>query len=562
MTKRQTLIITSLSIAAIILALMVCNRLWFRLDLTKNKAYTISSVSRNLYKELPDPVNITYYLSGKLKTVVPAPGEIEDTLREYAAYSRGRIRLTVRDPVKAGLAIVEELGLQPRQVQTVEQDQASFVTVYSGIVIEYLDKMEVLPWVISTDTLEYDLTSRIRSMVTESERWIGVIVGDSFRKWKEDFGFLEMTLSEAGYRVRQLSSGEEIPENMPALFVLGGVEDLDEWALYRIDRFIQQGGKTLFAVKGIYVDTIYGTIEARHQQDLGLLDMLASYGAVVRKELALDRNALTLQYQTRSPSGGISYRIVRYPLWIGVTADNGNPSHPVSSSFGGLDMYWASPIELSAPDFVEAMPIFTSTPQGWSMISQLNTSPEVPYMLEMEAAQTRGTKILGAALSGTFPSFFRGAAKPVREGSDEELPDLPEHAKDSRIIVIGDTDFASNLINVTNARHNLDFLLRAADWLANDNDVIGIRNRAPQTGRFDKITDASSKAAVMKIIQIINVGLIPLLVIAAGLFLAQRRKTLARNAELKTVSAVKTADTTAADDAKTQSDSKENSDDI
>ncbi|MCL2196358.1 MAG: GldG family protein [Treponema sp.] len=533
MTKRQTSIITLLSIIAFILALMVCDRLWFRLDLTKNKAYTISSVSRNLYKELPDPVNITYYLSGKLRSVVPAPGEIEDTLREYAAYSRGRIRLAVRDPVKAGLAIVEELGLQARQVQTVEQDQASLVTVYSGIVIEYLDKMEVLPWVISTDTLEYDLTSRIRSMVTDSERWMGVIAGDSFRQWREDFSYLEMTLAEAGYRVRLFSSGEEIPDNTPALFVLGGVEDLDEWALYRIDRYIQQGGKTLFAVKGIYVDTIYGSVEARQQQDLGLLDMLASYGAVVRRELALDRNALTLQYQTRTPSGGIQYRIVRYPLWIGVTADNGNPEHPVSSGFTGLDMYWASPIELSPPANVDAAAIFTTTAQGWSMRESLNTNPEVPYMLEMEAPQTRGVKILGAALSGVFPSFFRGAAKPVREGSEEELPDLPENARESRIIVIGDTDFATNIINVTNARHNLDFLLRAADWLANDDDVIGIRNRAPQTGRFDKITDSSSKAAVMKIVQIVNVGLVPLLVIAAGLLLAYRRKVIARNIESK-----------------------------
>jgi ABC-type uncharacterized transport system involved in gliding motility auxiliary subunit len=222
MTKKQVTIITALSVVAFILALMVSGRLWFRLDLTKNKAYTISKVSRNLYKELSDPVNITYYLSNKLKTIVPAPGEIEDTLREYAAYSKGKIRLTVRDPLKAGLSKADELGLQPRQVQTVEQDNASLVTVYSGIVIEYLDRMDVLPWVISTDTLEYDLTSRIRSLINDSERWIGVLVGDSFRQWREDFGYLSSTLDEAGYRVRLLSVVDEISETIPALFVLGG----------------------------------------------------------------------------------------------------------------------------------------------------------------------------------------------------------------------------------------------------------------------------------------------------------------------------------------------------
>jgi len=535
MTKKQVIIITALSVIAFILALMVSGRLWLRLDLTKNKAYTISKVSRNLYKELSDPVSITYYLSNKLRTIVPAPGEIEDTLREYAAYSRGKIRLTVRDPLKAGLSKADELGLQPRQVQTVEQDNASLVTVYSGIVIEYLDRMDVLPWVISTDTLEYDLTSRIRSLVNDSERWLGVLVGDNFRRWREDFGYLEATLAEAGYRARLLSIGDDIPDNLPALFVLGGAEDMDDWALYRIDRYIQLGGKVLFAVKGVYVDTVSGSIEARLHPNQTLLDMIASYGVIIRQELALDRSALTLQYQTRAQSGAIQFRIVRYPLWIGVLNDNGNDKHPVSSSFTGLDLYWASPLELAPPSSVEAVSLFTSTPQGWSMKNALYTNPEIPYMLEMEANETKGVKILGAALSGTFPSFFRGSPKPEREGSGEELPDMPENARESRIIVVGDTDFATNMINATQARHNLDFLLRAADWLANDDDIIGIRSRQPQTGRFDKITDPKRRAAVMRVIQIVNIGLIPLLVIIAGLFIASRRNARAKNAELKSV---------------------------
>jgi len=534
MTKKQTTIITILSITVFILALLVSDRFWFRLDFTKNKAYTISQVSRNLHREISDPVIITYYISDKLRTVVPTPGEIEDMLREYAGYSRGKIILSVRDPVRSRVStMIEELGIQPRQVQTVERDQASLVTVYSGIVIEYLDKIEILPWVISTDTLEYDITSRIRSMVTDTERQIGVIVGDFFRQWREDFSFLNMTLASAGYRVRLISAGEEIPDNLPALFVLGGVEDLDEWALYRIDRYIQLGGKVLFAVKGIFVDTIYGSIEAGHHDDQGLLEMIASYGVNILPELALDRSALSLQYQSRTPTGGVQFRIVRYPLWIGVLGSNGNPLHPVSASFSGLDLFWASPLELNPPPSVEATVLFTSTPEGWSMRDAFYTSPDIIYFMEMEAHETRGTKILGVSLSGVFPSFFRGWPKPVREGSLEELPPLPDTASPSRIIVVGDTDFATNIINATQAAHNLDFLLRAADWLANDDDIIGIRNRQPQASRFDKILDLERRAAAMRFSQILNVGIIPLFTITVGFILASLRKKRAKYAEIK-----------------------------
>lgn len=532
MTKRQTTIITSLSVIAFILAIMTSGRFWFRLDFTKNRAYTISKVSRNLYKELPDPVNITYYLSGKLKTVIPTPQEIEDTLREYAAYSRGKIILTVRDPVKSNLsAVVEELGLQPRQAQIVDKDQDSFVTVYSGIVIEYLDKVEVLPWVVTTDTLEYDLISRIRSMVRDSERLIGVITGDSFRQWNEDFSYLNNILTEAGFRVRWIFQGDEIPDNLPALFVFGGAEGLDEWALYRIDRYIQLGGKVLFAVKGIFIDTLYGSLEARRQEDRGLLDMIASYGAIIRPELVLDRSALTLQYQSRTQSGGVQYRIVRYPLWIAVLGENGNADHPVSANFTGLDLFWPSPLELHPVPNVEAVPLFTSSSEAWLQRETLYTNPEIPYLLEIEAAETKGTKILGASLSGIFPSFFRGADKPVREGSEEELPDMPRQAGTSRLIVIGDTDFATNIINATRAVHNLDFLLRAADWLVSEDDIVGIRNRQPQTGRFDKITDIERRIAAMRFSEILNVGLIPVFVIVSGLFISSRRRRRSRNAQ-------------------------------
>jgi len=529
MTKKQTAIITILSVTAFIMGLLVCNRVWIRFDLTHNKAHTISKVSRNIYKEIIEPVNITYYVSDKLKTADPKPREVEDTLREYIAYSRGKIHLTVKDPVKSELSMmVEGLGLQPRQLPILEQDQTSLITVYSGIVIEYLDRVEVLSWVDSTNTLEYDLTSRIRSMIMNRERWIGVIVGDSFRGWREDFGYLNMILTGAGYRVRLISPGEEIPDNMPGLFVLGGVEEFDEWALYRIDRYVQLGGKVLFAADGVFVDTLYSTLEARMQHNKGLLDMIASYGVIVRPELALDKNALIMQYPARTQAGGTVLKRVPYPLWIGVTGDSGNVNHPVSSGFTGIDLFWASPLELSPVPSVEAAPLFKSSPEAWLMRDAYYTSPEISYMLELEALDTTGEKILGASLTGVFPSFFREGVKPFREGSNEELPDMPQQAKASRIIVIGDVDFATNIISFTQSGQNLDFLLRAADYLVNDDDIISIRNRQPQAGRFDKITDPQRRASAMRFSQIVNVVLVPLLVIVSGFLLSGYRRKRAQ----------------------------------
>jgi ABC-type uncharacterized transport system involved in gliding motility auxiliary subunit len=534
MTKRQTWILTVLSVAALLLGLLISGRIWFRLDLTKNKAYTISRVSREIAAEIPDQVRITYYVSDKLSAIHPMPGEIEDLLREYAAYSRGRIRFSRRDPAKTGMVqAVEALGIQPRQIQSVERDEATFSTVYTGIVIEYMEQAEVLPWVFALDTLEYDLSSRIRSMIRESTREVGVLVGDADKQWTQDYGYLDQVLTQAGYRVRVLSSGEEISDGLPVLLVLGGVEELDEWALYRIDRYILTGGKVLFALEGVLVNA-KGSLESRVKTDGGLLAMVASYGATVEPEMVLDRSALTLQYQTATPNGSVQFRIIRYPHWIGVLGENGSTSHPITSGFAGVDLFWASPITLNPPEAVRGEVLFSTTPDAWLMTKDFSANPDTGYLFEMEEADTRGSKILAAALSGKFPGWFRDKPKPVREGSGEELPDLPGETRDSRIVVVGDSDFPTTLVQMTQGQgvQNLDFMLKAADWLGNDDDIIGIRNRQSQAGRLDRIIDPEQRLKAMRFSQILNVGIIPLAFVVLGIVRGLKRRTKNNGREL------------------------------
>lgn len=524
--KREQKIIAALSIAVIALGLLVSRKLWFRLDITADQRYTISPVSRNLYTEIPDQVGITYYLSEKLAAAHPMAGEIEALLREYAAYSHGRIRVSVRDPVKAGLGMeMEILGIQPQQIQTEEQDQTSIATVYTGIAIEYLDQVEVLPVVFSLDTLEYDLTSRIRSLVRGGAREIGVLAGDSTRSLAADYEYIGQILDMSGFRMREFSAGEPIPADLPALFVFGGTEYLDEWSLYRIDHYIQNGGKVLFAVEGVFIDT-QSMPTARLMADQGLLSMLASYGAAVKQELALDRSALFLAYTAQTASGALQQRYTQYPLWIGVLAQNGNPRHPLTARFNGLDLFWPNHLELNPPEGVSADVLFTSTDQAWLETSNFSVSPDAPaYLLEAEAASTAGVKVFGAALSGVFPTYFAGRAKPVREGSPEELPDPPPAPKESRLIVIADSDIGSNYIQ---RRQNLDFLVQAALWLCADDDIITIRSRQSTGARLDSIADPRRKARAMSWARTLNVVLIPLGVIGAGIGLAWRRRRRAK----------------------------------
>jgi ABC-type uncharacterized transport system involved in gliding motility auxiliary subunit len=220
---------------------------------------------------------------------------------------------------------------------------------------------------------------------------------------------------------------------------------------------------------------------------------------------------------------------VRYPLWIGIQPQNRNPDHPLTAAFDGIDMFWASPLELNPPEGVTATPLFYTTAEAWSMTKDFAANPEMSYQFQAEINETKGEKLLGAALYGKFPSWFAGMSKPVREGSEEELPDMPAETKESRIIVIGDSDMVSTITQYTRSDRNFDFFLKAADWLGNDDDIIGIRSRQTQPGRLDKITDVEKRLKAMAFARYLNVIVIPLAVIALGFLRSfQRRRSLQR----------------------------------
>ena len=523
MNKKQHKIITLLVIVVFILAFMLGNRVFFRIDLTRDRVYTLSALSRNLHREIIDIMRITYYVSDRLASIHPAPEEISGFLREYAAHSRGKIQFVRRDPARTGMARdIEMLGVNPQAFRIIENNEITTATVYSGIVIEYLDRVEVLPFVLSLNTLEYDITTRALFMARGRDRILGVMVADIAKSWHNDFILLDTALNQAGYRIRQIIPGDEIPDTLPVLFVLGGVEDLDEWALYRIDRYIQLGGRVLFAIEPLYMDLSAG-LDVRHAMDQGLSAIVASYGAGILPALVLDRLSLNISYQIRDNVS--QTRTVPYPHWLALLEHNGNIHHPITQRFAGINLYWASHLIVNPPDGIIAETLITSSPDAWLQIQNFHTNPEFSDLFELEAAQTRGQKIMAAAFSGIFPSAFRDFPKPVREGYGAELPDLPAIARPSRIVVVGDTDFASALMEIGQGEGmNLNFLVRTADWLGNDDDIMNLRHG--DRGRLDRIADERTRWAVMNFSRNLNIIVMPLLIIITGIVVTGKRKKM------------------------------------
>ena len=250
--------------------------------------------------------------------------------------------------------------------------------------------------------------------------------------------------------------------------------------------------------------------------------MLTSYGITVKDTLVLDPSSLTTTFNSTDPAGRQVVRLIRYPFWVSVLPQYANAEHPVTGGFNGVDLFWPNSLELSPPEGIEAIKLFGSTPDAWLQTQNYNINPDQSYSFTIEQNETKSEHLLSAAVSGKQQGYYRGKTKPTREGADEELPDLPENSSVSRIIVTGNAEFVGNQFN--QGEKNFAFVISACDWLANDDDIIGIRSRAPQTGRLDKIIDQEKRLSAFAFARILNTVIVPLIVLVIAFVLAHNRK--------------------------------------
>ena len=507
--KKEIAITTLLSLSIFVLLYLISGRLWFRLDMTENKAFTLSMQTRNLHREIDDSVSITYFVSERLTASFPVVNDIEDTLREIAAHSNGSIHFIKKDPLEGNLErTVENLGIFPWQIQVVERNQIVHATVYSGILLEYLDREEVIPLVVSMDTLEFDINFRIRTLTNNSNRVIGIVLADLNMDMQIDFSLLNHALVLSGFIPFQINPAVWIPPYLPALFVLGGEEYLAEESLRHIDEYIMSGGNVFFAINGVSVD-VWGNLYAFPVYDLGILPMLANYGVIVERAIVLDRASLFLSYQTQG-AGGTQVQSISYPPWIAVEDKGVNQDHVLSASSLGPDFFWPSPLTLLPTQGISTTALYISSTEAWLQREEFITNPNWVSQFENERISTLGTKILCAALTGSFPSAF----------SEELL----FSDRTSRILVAGDLNFLGPLMQTTQSEdRNLEFPVRAALWLTGEEDLIPLRGRDPRQGRLDRISDPALRDSLMAFSRNLNTFIIPIILAIISILVCLRR---------------------------------------
>lgn len=309
----------------LILLFLNSTRYSFKIDLTSSKKLTISNYSKQILDAAQEKINITYYRSKALYSLFPQGKEVEDFLKEFT--SNKNASLKIKDPAKENINyILENYGIYPNQIKTVGNNKTEYVNIYSAIVIEYLGNWEVIPFVISSVTLEYDLIGRIEHLITENKRIVNIICGNGL-SLDNDYSYVIPWLNSQGFICNDIKLNEDILNkfdyNSKLLLILGSDKFTDSNCA-DIELLMQKGIKVLFAVSPYSCD-ITNSWNITKPDNQKLIQMIKSYGIDFSFDLVADTSCakITMEnHENNSLNGSVYKKQINYPLWINLLPQN------------------------------------------------------------------------------------------------------------------------------------------------------------------------------------------------------------------------------------------------
>lgn len=473
---------TDLSISVILLIgiLIVVNFLsysiFYRLDLTENKIYSISDVTKNTVANLDDIVNIKAYFSDDLPSqLISLRQEVKDVLDEYVAYSGGKIKVEFIDPGKDE-TLQKELsyeGIPQLTFDVVEKDKRELVNGYMGLAISFGDKTEVIPAVKKDiSDLEYQLTTKIKKVTNEESAVLGFLTSQGTVSLQDNLKAASQDLRDL-YTIREVElTGDDpsIDSDIDTLVIVGPKEQFDEAQLKAINSFVGQGGSLLVLLDGVAI----GQGLSASPQATGLETLLLKYGIKVNDDLVADQQSGVASFS----QGFFSFN-TPYPFWPKITGDGFASDYSAVSGLEDVILPWSSSLSIDKSKLASAKvnTLLTTTDKAWTQTDNFqiipNKIPEVTSGLQK--------RTLAVAVDGEVPNAYPedGASKTFK----------------AKIIVVGDSDFVTDGF-VNNNPDNLNLFLNLVDSLSLDDDLIKIRSKTVTSRPIEADLSDSERARI------------------------------------------------------------------
>ena len=462
---------------AVIVNVIVVQRFDTSADWTSDKIYTLSDQTRKILHGLDHEVQVIAFF-----TLNPTSNQLardrqraEDLLEMYE-----------RETDKLSVEFVDP---NAEALKRKEYDiQLDGTTVFeSGGVREYITTVD-----------EQKFTSAILKVVRDELVKIYFLTGheeQAIDDFDENRGYSRTReeLEKQNYRVETLSlaTQPQVPVDCAALIIPGPKTPLMAHEVSAISKYLDRDGKLL-----LMLDPSMNSAEEPNQ---GLVDLMDKWGVTVGNDLVLDR---------LRPA---------YFLFGG--------SQPEAPTLSDFEFHQITQEVSRAVTFQLARSVTPKTNAGsdLSVKSLVKTTDEISGSWGETKRMADGTfeSDLSYTEGEDTPPPVSLAVAIQREDSQSIPDDAPaadtlEESK-TRIVVVGDSDFANNLF--FHATGGGDFFLNAVSWLTLEEDLIAIRPVDPTERSLRMMTPHE-----VAFVQLTAVFLIPLIIFLIGVGVWWRRR--------------------------------------
>jgi len=498
---------------AFVAAVIISNQLFkgLRIDLTENNLYTLSDGTARILENIDEPINLYFYFSDQATEGVPSlrdyANRVREMLGEFADASRGKLRLSVIDPLpfSEDEDRAAQFGLQGVQLGATPDP------VYMGLAgTNSIGDEETIAFFQpdKESFLEYDLAKLVSTLASPERDIIGLVSGVSMtgqfdpQSQRMQPAWVVYQQAQQLFEIRDLgTSFEAVPDDVGLLWIVQP-KNLSNATQYAIDQFVMRGGKALIFVDPVAaIDAVQaegmpqGMPPMGQASDLPLL--FEEWGIQFKSEEVVADAQLAL-----SINSGFGSRPTRHYGYLGITPDRMSATDIVTAELSTINAAMAGRLQLADESEATLEPLLTSSPAS-SMLPATRFSflPD-PSALQDGFAPGDEALIVAARIGGTLPSAYPNG-KPSTE-IDDEKEDTTGHLATSsepvNLIVVADVDMLSDPMwvqvqsffgqQIANSfASNGAFVVNALENLTGSTDLIAVRSRGSFSRPFSKVEE-------------------------------------------------------------------------
>lgn len=500
-TQRRLVFGSTLGVAALLAVAFVgilnylAFRHYWRWDWTRSQLYTLSERTTKILEALDEDVSVVVFMDDTSEVFEPT----KELLARYAAASP-RIDVDVIDPVR-NLARAQQL------VERYDVDRSA-VVFESGGDKRIVDAADLADYDYSAMQMggrpeltgfkgEQLFTSAIVDLVEERKPTILFTTGhgepslDSFEP--RGLGRLQRFLGQDNFTIEEWASlgKTAVPEGTDLIVVAGPSQPFTEPELQLLGRFLAGGGRLLVLLDPNLTAT--GRVA-----DTGLAGWLATQGVAVGDDVVIDPTNLL-------------------PFFSAETIFAGNyGSHPITESLRQA----RAPVVFSLARSVRAAPaaptgkvteLVLTSPEGWG-----ETNLDQLDGVQKQEGDLAGPVSLGVAVELGAPEAPAEEAVPGEDGEPQATPAPRAGSSGGRMVVFGDSDFATN--SQLDQPGNFTLIANTLNWMVERETHIGIPPKEPEQVRLSLTPQERTQALLIAV-----VGL-PLAMLVAGIVVNLRRR--------------------------------------